>query len=328
MGILVYEYFLGQELNDSFSTAMLKEARLMIGSVANDLKKYYPDANISLLINKAYKDIFESHTIVERNYKKNIVDEIVSYKRDFEDIIIIAPEEDNILYEIINKLEKQGIKAINCNSEFIKISSNKLKINNFLKKSSPAKKHMIKTDLNYKKFPKNKKIVAKIIDGIGSENLFIFNDRYELEKNKKFITTNHIFQEFMDGKIVSINIISNGKKNFIISINEQIYKRKSNYEIVLKSINIGKFNYMDDLFRSFSSIILDNFKGSYGFIGIDAILTDENKIFFLEINPRFTTSYIGLSKSLNFNPLQVLFDKEFSFDIKNNKIFEEGIHCG
>ena len=78
MGILVYEYFLGQELNDSFSTAMLKEAKLMIGSVANDLKKYYP-TNV-LLINKEYKNIFESHAIVERNYKKNIVDEIGSIK--------------------------------------------------------------------------------------------------------------------------------------------------------------------------------------------------------------------------------------------------------
>jgi len=327
MGILVYEYFLGQELNNSFSSAMLKEAKLMVGSVANDLKKYYPDANISLLINKEYKNIFESHTIVVRNYKKNIVEEIISYRGDFEDIMIIAPEEDNILYEIINKLEKQGIKTINCNSEFIKISSNKLKINNYLKKSSHAKKHIIKTDSNYKKFPKNKKIVAKIIDGVGSENLFIFNDRHELEKNKKFIKEKHIFQEFIEGNIVSINIISNGKKKFIISINEQIYKKKSNNEIILDSINIGKFNYMYDLFKTFSSIILNNFEGSYGFIGIDAILTDENKILFLEINPRFTTSYIGLSKSLNFNPLQVLFDKKFSFDIKNNKIFIEGINC-
>jgi len=327
MGILVYEYFLGQELNNSFSSAILKEAELMVDSVANDLKKYYPDANISLLINQEYKNIFESHTLVARNYKKNIVEEIASYREDFEDIIIIAPEEDNILYEIINKLEKQGIRTINCNSKFIKICSNKLKIDNFLKKSSLAKKHMIKTDSNYKKFPKNKKIVAKIIDGVGSENLFIFNDRHELEKNKKFIKKNHIFQEFIEGDIVSINIISNGKKKFIISINEQIYEKKSNNEIVLDSINIGKFNYMHDLFRTFSSIILNNFEGIYGFIGIDAILTDENKILFLEINPRFTTSYIGLSKSLNFNPFQVLFDKEFSFDIKNNKIFIEGINC-
>ena len=106
MSILVYEYFLGQKLNNGFSSAMLKEAKLMVGAIVNDLKKYYPADNISLLINKEYKNIFENHTLVERNYKKNICEEIISYRNDFEKVIIIAPEEDNILYEIINKLEK------------------------------------------------------------------------------------------------------------------------------------------------------------------------------------------------------------------------------
>jgi len=328
MSILVYEYFLGQKLNNGFSSAMLKEAKLMVGAIVNDLKKYYPADNISLLINKEYKNIFENHTLVERNYKKNICEEIISYRNDFEKVIIIAPEEDNILYEIINKLEKNGIKTINCNSDFIKISTNKLEMNNYLTKSLHVKNNMIKTCLTYKEFQKNQKIVAKIVDGVGSENLFIFKDRVELEKNKKLITIDHIFQEFIEGNIVGINIISNGKNFSIISINEQMYKRISKYQIVLESINIGKFNHMHDLFKVFVENILGNFKGSYGFIGIDAIVTKENKIMFLEINPRFTTSYIGLSKSLNFNPFKVLFNEKFSFNIENNEIFIEDINCG
>jgi len=85
---------------------------------------------------------------------------------------------------------------------------------------------------------------------------------------------------------------------------------------------------MHDSFKFFVENILGNLKGSYGFIGIDAILTEENKIMFLEINPRFTTSYIGLSKSLNFNPFNVLFNEKFSFNIEDNEIFIEDINCG
>jgi len=327
MGILVYEYFLGQELNNNFSSAMLKEARLMVSAVANDLTQYYPDINISLLINKEYKNFFEKYSLIERNYKKSILEDIVFNKETYEEIIVIAPEEDNILYEIISKLEKKGIKVINCNSKFIKISSNKLLLNNYLTNTFHAKKYMIETRENYKEFTQDKKIVAKIIDGLGSEKLFVFNSKRDLEDNKKLLTSKHIFQDFIEGDIVGINIISNNKKNLIMSINEQIYKKISKHEIILEKINIGKFNYLHDLFKDFVSSILDNLEGCYGFIGIDAILTDKNKILFLEINPRLTTSYIGLSKSLNFNPLKVLFDEKFSFDIENNRIFIEGINC-
>ena len=78
-------------------------------------------------------------------------------------------------------------------------------------------------------------------------------------------------------------------------------------------------------FKLFTQDIINNFDGYYGFFGIDAILDKNDNIFLLEINPRLTTSYIGLRSSLGFNPAIFLEDIDYEFNISDNKIFLEQI---
>ena len=78
-------------------------------------------------------------------------------------------------------------------------------------------------------------------------------------------------------------------------------------------------------FKLFTQDIINNFDGYYGFFGIDAILDKNDNIFLLEINPRLTTSYIGLRSSLGFNPAVFLEDIDYKFKISDNKIFLEQI---
>lgn len=57
------------------------------------------------------------------------------------------------------------------------------------------------------------------------------------------------------------------------------------------------------------------------FFGIDAILENNGNIVFLEINPRLTTSYAGLKKTLGFNPAIFFSKPNYKHDINNNKVF-------
>ena len=46
-----------------------------------------------------------------------------------------------------------------------------------------------------------------------------------------------------------------------------------------------------------------------GYVGVDVIIDKENdKIYVLEINPRLTTSYVGLADALALNPAKLLLD--------------------
>ena len=57
--------------------------------------------------------------------------------------------------------------------------------------------------------------------------LYIFKDRNDLENNKNFLTKKHIYQKFIEGQVVGVNIFSKDGIFEILSLNEQIYEKKS-----------------------------------------------------------------------------------------------------
>ena len=317
MDILIYEYFLGEDFKINTSPLILNEAKLITNFLIEDLKSEYTESKISLLINKKNKNFLEKKRCIFRNYENNLILDLCKNLKENDKVFILAPEENLNLYNIVKALEEKKISNFNCKSNFIYETTCKLRTQNLLKN---LRKHQIKIHKKYQNIDKHKKIVAKISDGLASENLLIFNDRNDLEKNNYKLNKNHVFQEYIEGKIIGINLLINNNGIMILSINEQIYKNSSEHEIFLYKINIGKFNYMLSEIESFIKVIFKNLDGYFGFIGVDAIITDSN-IFFLEINPRLTTSYIGLRKTLGINPFRFFNDNIIDYDITQNSLF-------
>jgi hypothetical protein len=48
-------------------------------------------------------------------------------------------------------------------------------------------------------------------------------------------------------------------------------------------------------------------QGLRGYVGVDFVLTEEAAVA-VEVNPRLTTSYVGLRRVVNFNPAQAIID--------------------
>ncbi len=318
MGILIYEHFLGQKFVKGTSSLILNEAKIITTSIANDLMNCSEKPEVSVLIDDGNINLLNNVNIIKRNNSKEIVDDICLNlnKNDF--VLIVAPEENLELFNIVKNLEKRNVNLLNCQSNFIKTTTNKKEINNHLIKS---KDYLINTFDNYKFIDENNKIIAKVFDGFGSENLFIFHNRSDLKDKKILLTDRHIYQPYHEGTIVGINIVANNGNHRILSINEQKYEETLGNTLALKKIYIGKLNSSYVLFDKFVSSILSNLEGYNGFFGIDAIITNDDKIFFLEINPRLTTSYSFLSKSLGFNPLELFYNTNYDFSIENNKNF-------
>jgi len=318
MDILVYEHILGEEYSENSPLLLLNEAKLIVKCLIKDFAELYPNSKISLLTNKKNNFLFNDIDVISRDYDLNSVDDMKMHYQNYDKILVLAPEENMEMYNIVDSLEEKGVCLINCSSEFIKITTCKKNTYNNIKS---CHENLIDIYHDYKEIDLNKKIVAKISDGLGSENLYIFKNRKDLEESEKIIKNKHFFQDYKNGKIISINIVSNEKKFIIISINEQVYKYKSSCEISLEEVFIGKYNHMIIEFKLFVDRIMSNFTGYHGFFGIDAILDENNNIFLLEINPRLTSSYIGLNASLGFSPIQFLNNINYNFNISNNEIF-------
>ena len=317
MNILIYEYILGEVITKE-NAFLLNEAKIIISEKINNLSNKYPDSKTSILINKENQKLIKEGNIIYRNVNINVNSEILNLFHKFDKAFILAPEENNILYNIIKFLEEKRIPHLNCSSVFIQETCDKKKTNNLIKNKLPNTE-LIHND--YKKINEKDPIVAKIIDGLGADMLYIFKDRNDLENNKNFLTKKHIFQKFIKGQVAGVNIFSKDGIFEILSLNEQIYERKSANKIFLKEMRIGAFNDHIIDFKHIVQDILKGYTGYNGFFGMDFIISENKEIFFLEINPRLTTSYTFLRESIGFNPAELYNNMSLKFNIKKNKRF-------
>ncbi|MDR3291629.1 MAG: ATP-grasp domain-containing protein [Methanobrevibacter sp.] len=301
MKILLFEYFTASNSNDR---PIISEAKAMIESLLEDLK----DFKVYLLISKSFLSFFKDYnqdniiTIEEDLFiwlKKNI------YK--FNKVMFIGCEERLILYELTKLIEAQGVEILGSNSKGILTCSNKYKTYIALKNKVRQPK-TIKIDINndnsYLAIKKlleksnSKKLIAKPIYGVDCQDTKLIHDdkeAYNLNNHKKEL----IIQEFIEGDTVSVSLISDGNESIPISLNEQFI-----------AINNNEFNYLggeipfehplkEEAFK-IAKIATETIDGLKGFIGVDLILSND-KVYFLEINSRFTTSYVGLAKIININ---------------------------
>ncbi|GAI71357.1 unnamed protein product, partial [marine sediment metagenome] len=254
---------------------------------------------------------------------------------------IIAPEFSNILYNL-TKIAKDNKKIVlSVDLEGIWLGTSKLKTYNFFLENKvntpqtyaiPFKK---KFDLEFvlQKFNKlGCPVIIKPEDGVGSESIFYFENKAQIihffeDSNEKLDQSrNYILQEYIDGKDLSVSIINgvSSKKpdamnQIILSINAQIIKFKDS---VNDSIYLGGFTPVvdykvlkDRLEKILKSMDLSSFRG---YFGIDFIEKADNSIYFIEINPRLTTSYIGIRNILGYNPLEMIFNQDKPLPNLNN----------
>ena len=178
----------------------------------------------------------------------------------------------------------------------IKISSSKYETYKFLQKNSiPTLKtfNIERTDVK-----NTKNWVAKPDDGAGCENNYIFSNKKNLF-NFLNLNKNFVAQPLVKGVSYSANVIPIKNKACILNFNKQeiSYKKK---KIVFKGTKFIKKVPFEKKIKKNIKNIYSNLVGLNSFFGIDFIISNK-KIFFLDINPRITTSYKNINKNLKIN---------------------------
>ena len=115
MNILIYEYILGEVITKK-NAFLLNEAKIIISEKINNLSNKYPDSKTSILINKENQKLIKEGNIIYRDNNINANSEILNLFHEFDKAFILAPEENNILYNIIKFLEEKNssLKLFKC----------------------------------------------------------------------------------------------------------------------------------------------------------------------------------------------------------------------
>ena len=315
MKVIVYEHVSGGGYaGQSIPSSVLCEGFGMLRSIVADLKlaghevTVFLDTRISQLTPQIDAD-FTVPIFYAKEPEKFL--KIISKINDA--IYVIAPETGRTLQSLVELVEKTGKTTLNCESQAIGNVSEKAFLFEKLRKagfptpktlvldhsdSFAQVKQAIKRELS---FP----IVFKPVDGVGCSGLSKVIKEAQMpkavakikveSKNKRFIA-----QELISGESASVSLLSNGKKALAISLNKQ--------NVALEEPNIDSsytggclpFDHpLKQAAFALTEKIVESIPGLRGYVGVDLVLTGQ-KAFVVDLNPRLTTSYIGLHKVAQF----------------------------
>ena len=216
---------------------------------------------------------------------------------------LIAPETGGILKKLTQMAALQGTPVLGCGLASIEVTSKKMATYLALEAAGIAS---IPT-YTLENWPKSHWIwLAKPNDGAGCSDTACFNNADDLEEwiddNNKQMT--HVIQAFQPGDAASISCVMNNGKAHLLSCNTQ-HIDINNQRLIY---NGGVINGMRDYWPPFEFIankIAQAMLDLAGYVGIDVIV-DDDEIIVVEINPRLTTSYVGLRESIGTNPAELI----------------------
>ncbi len=315
--ILVFEYFTACGEKDR---SIISEAEALIFSLLDDLS----DFNVDLVINKSYKSTVEKYDNVNAIFIDcDVIDWLLDNAKNFNNAIFIAGENNNNLYNITKILEENNVNTFTSSAEAcLKASDKFATYENLFNIVPQPRSFRFKIDPRgyWKRAIENLhekwqaedpltplKLIIKPLSGVDCEDIVIIEDindlSYELEKI--FPPGSRIIvQEFVDGTDISVSLICDGEKAIPISLNKQFVELNSDEGTYFGGKLPYDSKYKKEAFEIATKAV-EAIGGIKGFVGVDLLINNDEKdvysVYFLEINSRFTTPYVGLAKIARFN---------------------------
>jgi predicted ATP-grasp superfamily ATP-dependent carboligase len=318
--ILVYEHVSGGGYaGKDISPSVLSEGFSMLRCLVEDLKTAGHEVTILLdsRLSKLNPPI-NADCIVPILYPNEPEKFFISISKINDAIYIIAPETGQTLQSLVELSEKTGKRSLNCESHSIGKVADKTVLYEMLQKLGVSPKTVIlnmedglikiketlKKNLGYP-------LIVKPADGVSCSGLSIVQDEIQLAQAIKKINSvstskRFIAQEFIRGETASVSLLSTGKKAKALTLNKQnVYiatpESKSNYE----GGDVPFEHWLKQEAFKIAEKIIEAFSNLKGYVGVDFVFT-EHKPFVVDVNPRLTTSYIGLRKVARFNVAEAL----------------------
>lgn len=334
MKLLVFEYATASGVDDPFITV---EGLAMLEGVLDDLKEFKPHYLVHSESNELISDA------VPVVVKGDVGQWLTTHIKDYDACLPIAPEEDGILHDLTQIIERNGVKVFGSNSKAIQLTTDKFEMYKFLAGKVPV----IKTEkiffnqeleeMGRAAFQGSGLKVIKPADGVSSSGVMVVATLEEfldgVNNIQKFTKLPYfVIQDYKPGVSVSVSLLSNGKTAVPISLNLQDMEIES----CKIGYNGGTVPYDHDLSEQAKDIAkkaVELFEGSVGFVGIDLIL-GEDEVHLVEINSRLTTPYVALRRITNFNLAGALMnsvDGELPEDMELDgqvKFYKEGKSLG
>jgi predicted ATP-grasp superfamily ATP-dependent carboligase len=292
MKIMVAEYAVGSGVDE-----FMVEGKAMLGTLVKSFVKcghevFYPTAG----------SVLGSGTAV---LTPQFEDEIPKISKKCDAGLIIAPDE---ILGGLTEIVEENTANLGCPSGSVRLCADKLKCTRTLEKANIPVPETIGSgeyDGDY---------VVKPRFGCASEGIY--------RSKKGRVMDDNIATRFIEGKHLSVSLIT-GKTQLILSVNRQLIEM--NDTISYMGGEVGYFYERNDELME-TAKKTSKILGCRGYSGVDIVLGD--KPYVVDVNPRPTTSIIGIKEVLNTEIADLILRSRFGelpaeVNLKGSFIFKK-----
>jgi len=297
--IFAYEHITGGGCVDApLPQALLSEARLMLRSLVSDLAGL-PDTTVATQCDRRVDlelaDV-ERHLVASRGQWEIRFDELVATS---DAVWLIAPETGRVLESLSRRVVSAGARLLGSSPDAIGVTASKHATARALERAGvpaiPAfRLHEARQSLCHA-------WVAKPDDGCGCEDTRVFAD---LEAASGWVAERSdpdrfVVQPYVEGEAASLSALARDRRAWLLSVNRQCIEIDDGALRFAGSV-VNAIEDSDGAFLRLAERVAQAIPGLRGYFGVDLILTHSGPIV-VEVNPRLTTSYAGLSAALGVN---------------------------
>lgn len=319
MNLLIYEHVSGGGYtNERIPASILSEGYAMLRSLISDLKA--AGHQVTTMLDSRLTDFnppLEAE-VVWISSSNGLANRLRELSVSADAVYIVAPESGQVLEKLVENVEASGGTSLNCPVDAIKRVSNKMKTYETLEKKGVKVPETVMLGIlektrNISRLIKEFKypLIFKPLDGVGCSGLNLVKDEGSIAAALKKVaheSKNHYFlvQELIRGTAASICMFSTGKKALAVTLNKQfVTLEPPDGESRYSGGAVPFLHRLGEKALETAQRAAEIVGGLKGYFGVDLVLTKEGPVV-MEINPRLTTSYVGLRKVAVFNPAQAL----------------------
>lgn len=239
------------------------------------LKKTFNIIGVDASDNNAAKYFSDSFFVIpkcdEPDYIKELLNICVS--NNVRMIIPLYEREFVLLCKNRQIFENRGIKILLSDEGVINICNDKRLTQDFFERENILSPRLVN----------DAPAVIKPVSGMGSQGVYSVNTNAELEAAKVLLKNDYIIQEKIEGREYTVDVLCDFEGNAVSVVPRERTEVRSGE--VSKSRTVKNKDISNDTIRLIKS--LNKYGKVIGPITVQCFVTKENKIVFLEINPRF-----------------------------------------
>ncbi len=220
-------------------------------------------------------------------------------------VLFIAPETQGVLARCNRMVEEAGKLLLGCTSTAVALAASKIETARTLARRDIA---VPETTAWGHALPDNTHgYVIKPDDGAGSEDTYFFEQAGTLMAwQPPDAARAWIVQSYVPGRAMSLALLCNRRRTRVLAVNEQIIA-SDGASLRQSGTIVNAQPHLRQTMQTLADRIHNALPGLLGFIGVDYIETSKGPVV-LEVNPRLTTSYVAMSKSLGVNVARLILD--------------------